>query len=225
LKTWELLHELQAKFGNLSSYDDFYCGSDYLENVRSGNIKDNDILLMLSIDGAQLYAHKASDCWIYIWVIMDFSPNERDKKRFVLPGGFIPGKPKILESYLFPGLHHVCTLQREGLVIWDAYQNQQFTSQLFIALKTADGPAMALLNGLIGHHGKFGCWLYCLVPRRHKPNGPHYYPALLKPVDYVMPGCDHDDLPYTLSMVSSSKSYLSNLDHLLKSPNDTQYKK
>jgi hypothetical protein len=75
-KTWELIHELQAKFGNLSSYDDFYSGSDYLENVRSGNIKDNNILLMLSIDGAQLYAHKASDCWIYIWVIMDFSPNE-----------------------------------------------------------------------------------------------------------------------------------------------------
>lgn len=224
-KTWELIHKLQAKFGNLSSYNDFYCGSNYLKNVQSGNIKDNDIILMLSINSTQLYAHKASDCWIYIWVIMDFSPDEWYKKRFVLPGGFIPGKPKVIESYLFPGLHHICVLQREGLVIWDAYQNQLFTLQLFIALNTADRPAMALLNGLVGHHGKFGCQLYCPVPGWHKPNGPHYYLALLKPVDYVMPGCDHDDLPYTISMVSSSKSYLSNLNHLLKSPNNTQYKK
>jgi hypothetical protein len=74
-KTWEIIRELQANSGKLSSYDDFYSGSDYLENVRSGKIQDNDIVLMLSIDGAQLYAHKASDCWIYLWVIMDLSPN------------------------------------------------------------------------------------------------------------------------------------------------------
>jgi hypothetical protein len=50
------------------------------------------------MDGTQLYAHKASDCWIYIWVIMDLSPDEHYKKRHVLPGGFIPSpnKPKII---------------------------------------------------------------------------------------------------------------------------------
>jgi hypothetical protein len=80
---------------------------------------------------------------------------------------------------------------------------------------------MAYLNGLVGHHGELGCQLYCPVPGR----GSHYYPALLKPVDYVMPGCDHDDLPYTISMVSYSNLYLTNLDYLLKSPNKTKYKK
>ena len=75
-KTWELIRELQAKFGNLSTYNDFYCSSNYLENVRSGKIKDTDIILMLSINGAQLYTHKALDCWIYIWVLMDLSPDE-----------------------------------------------------------------------------------------------------------------------------------------------------
>ncbi len=65
----------------------FFSGSDYLENVRSGKIRDNDIILMLSIDGAQLYAHKSSDCWIYLWVIMDFSPDNRYKKHHVLPVG------------------------------------------------------------------------------------------------------------------------------------------
>ena len=85
---------------------------------------------MLSIDGAQLYAHKMSDCWIYLWVIMDLSPDDRYKKRHVLPGGFIPGpnKPKILDSFLFPGLHHVRALQIEGLHIWDAFRDEKFIS-------------------------------------------------------------------------------------------------
>ena len=102
-KTWEIIRELLRNSGHLSSYDDFYCGSDYLENVRSGKIQDNDIVLMLSIDGAQLYAHKTSDCWIYIWIIMDFSPEERYMKRHVIPGGFIPGKPKNIDSFYFQG--------------------------------------------------------------------------------------------------------------------------
>ncbi len=65
-----------------------------------------------------------------------------------------------------------------------------------------------------------------LSPGRHKPNGPHYYPALLKPDNYTMSGCDHEDLPFThFGLVSSSDLYLHNLNFLLKSPNETQYKK
>lgn len=158
---------------------------------------------------------------------MDISPNERYKKKHVLPGGFIPGpnKPKNLDLFLFPGLHHLCALQREGLVIWDAAADRLFLSKLFLALNVADGPGMAFLNGLVGHHGKFGCRLYCPVPGRHKPNGSHYYPALLKPIDYVMPGCDHDDLSHYIPLSTSPTLYLSNLRFLLDSPNETQYKK
>ena len=118
--------------------------------------------ICLSIDGAQLYAHKASDCWIYIWIIMDFAPDERYKKKHVLPGGFIPGpnKPKNLDSFLFPGLHHLHALQREGLRIWDSSEDRLLISNLFLALNTADGPGMAYLNGLVGHHGKYGCRLF-----------------------------------------------------------------
>jgi hypothetical protein len=99
------------------------------------------------------------------------------KKAYVLPGGFIPGpnKPKNMDSFLFPGLHHLCALQREGLYIWDASTNRLFISKLFLGLSTADGPGMAYLNGLVGHHGKYGCRLYCPVPGCHKPNGSHYY--------------------------------------------------
>jgi hypothetical protein len=44
---------------------------------------------------------------------MDLSPDEHYKKRHVLSGGFIPGpnKPKIIDLFLFPGLHHLSALQ------------------------------------------------------------------------------------------------------------------
>lgn len=165
-KTQDIIEELQKNSGNLSDYEDFLHGSDYLENVRNGNIRDTDMVLIFSIDGAQLYAHKASDCWIYIWVLFDLSPDERYKKKHVLPGGFIPGpnKPKNMDSFLFPGLYHLAAVQNEGLPVWDALSSQKFHSRLFLALNTADGPGMAYLNGLVGHHGKFGCRLYCPVP-------------------------------------------------------------
>ena len=60
--TSAIIAELETNEGNLSSYDDFFHGADYLENVKKGSISDDDIVLMLSMDGAQLYAHKASDC-------------------------------------------------------------------------------------------------------------------------------------------------------------------
>ncbi|KIJ95010.1 hypothetical protein K443DRAFT_42590, partial [Laccaria amethystina LaAM-08-1] len=119
---------------------------------------------------------------------------------------------------------HLAALQKEGLTIWNAAIDQIFKSQPFLALDTADGPAMAYLNSLVGHHGKFGCRLYCPTPGRHKTNGSHYYPALLKPLDYTMAGCDHPDLSH-FSTTTSYGHYFTNLRFLLASPNDTQYKK
>jgi len=80
-------------------------------------------------------------------------------KKCVLPGGFITGpkKPKHPDTYLFPSLHHLSALQKEGLHIWDANQQKMVTSHPFLCLATTDGPGMAYLNGLVGHHGKNGC--------------------------------------------------------------------
>jgi hypothetical protein len=103
-----ILELLKTNGGILSSYNDYFYRSDYLDTVQDDQINDNDMTLMLSLDGAQLYHYKQSDCWIYIWIIMDLPPNIRYHKKSVLIGGIIPGpnKPKIIDSYLFPGLHH-----------------------------------------------------------------------------------------------------------------------
>jgi hypothetical protein len=70
--TEKIREELRQQNGTrVSPYGDFFNGSDYLDAVGDKNIMPEDVVLMFSIDGAQLYRNKASDCWIYIWVIMD----------------------------------------------------------------------------------------------------------------------------------------------------------
>jgi hypothetical protein len=182
-RTQEAFDEIQQN-GALASYDDFFHGQDYLQAVSDGKIKLGDMVLMLSIDGAQLYRSKASDCWIYIWVVFDHAPDLRYKKKYVPVGSIIPGpnKPKVVDSFLFPGLHPLAAIQKEGLRIWDSLHNTLFPLYPFSALNTADGPGMVYLNGFVGYHGKHGCRLYCGLKGRHKPGGSHYYPALLKPI-------------------------------------------
>ena len=70
-----------------SLYTDFFDSDAYLEAVRTGAIVDDDTVLMLSLDGAQLYRNKLSECWIYIWIVMDLPPDRRYKKCHIIPGG------------------------------------------------------------------------------------------------------------------------------------------
>ena len=206
-------------------YNDIYSGSDYLDAVESGRITEDDMVLMLSIDGAQLYQSKQSDCWIYIWVVFDLPPDKRYKKKYVLPGGFIPGpnKPKNVDSFLFPGLYHAATLAKEGLKVWDAHQDRVFTSNPFLFLGTADGPGMTYLNGLSGHSGAQGCRLFCAVRGRRKAGATHYYPALSKPINYNVIGSNHEDIDAKHLPGGSPDIYLESLKKLLGAQNQAQY--
>ena len=99
-----------------------------------------------------------------------------------------------MDSFIFPGLHHVAALMKEGLGVWDAARDLIFLSHPFLHLGATDGPGMTNLNGLTGHSGAFGCRLYCAVKGHRKEGGNHYYSALLKPNDYDVAGCNHDDV-------------------------------
>ncbi|KIK76480.1 hypothetical protein PAXRUDRAFT_18180 [Paxillus rubicundulus Ve08.2h10] len=127
-RTHEIFEDLRHHEGVQETYNDFLDGSDYLEVVMEGKIKDEDLVLMFLIDGAQLYRNKQSDCWMSIWVVFNCSPDSRYKKKYVLLGVIIPGpnKPKNIDSFLFPGFHHVAALQHEGLPIWDALQDTRY---------------------------------------------------------------------------------------------------
>jgi hypothetical protein len=59
--TDKILAELAANDNvHVSAYKDFFDGTDYLEAVLNEKIKAGDMVLMLSIDGAQLYRNKGS---------------------------------------------------------------------------------------------------------------------------------------------------------------------
>ncbi|KAG1807871.1 uncharacterized protein BJ212DRAFT_1206955, partial [Suillus subaureus] len=84
-RTQSILDELKMTGGIPDVYEDVLHGKQYLDACQSGKIKDRDAVLVLSIDGAQLYESKRSDCWIYIWVLFDHSPDARYQKKYVLP--------------------------------------------------------------------------------------------------------------------------------------------
>jgi hypothetical protein len=193
-RTEEIIAQIQENSGQIMEFNDYCHGQEYLNAVFQGDILANDIVILLSLNGAQLYKNKTSDCWIYIWVILNYSPELRYKKQYVLSGGFIPSpnKPKNVDSFLFPSIHHLAGLQREGLCMWDAINNRVFKSFVFFAFGTADMPGMTYLSGLVGHSGAFGCCLYCPVKGRLR--GRSYYPTHLKPDNYHTRGSDHEDV-------------------------------
>ncbi|KAJ3516244.1 hypothetical protein NMY22_g14258 [Coprinellus aureogranulatus] len=132
---------------NIEVFDDYVCGSDYLTAVLDGRISDDDMVLVLSADGAQLYKNKGSDCWIYIWVIMDLPPGARYKKRHVIPAAFIPGpnNPRHFDSFSFPSFQHLAALQKTGLRVWDPINKRVFASKLFLLYVTADATLASFL--------------------------------------------------------------------------------
>lgn len=229
--TDRVLADFKANGNKMSELSDWVHGEEYIQAASDGRINEHTTTLLLSLDGAQLYRSKQSDCWIYIWVLLDRSPETRYRKRHVLIGGVIPGpnKPKNVDSYLFPGLQHLAALMKEGLMIWDASTEELFKSHPFLAFLTADGPGMQYINGFVGHSGRYGCRLYCPIKGRHKKSAGHHYPAMLKPdSSYAVEGSMHEDFSLRTQPLRPQKEsaarYKDNLDWLLRSANLTQYR-
>ena len=144
-RTEQVLDEY-ARTQRISVIDDIAASWDYLGAVLEGEVDPNDIVLMSSLDGSQVYKDKESDCWLYIWVILNLSPGRCYRKIHVIPGGFIPGpkKPKNIDSFMVVGLHHLSAIQKEGLQIWDASCNETFCSHPYLLFTTADGPGLVI---------------------------------------------------------------------------------
>jgi hypothetical protein len=83
---------------------------------------------------------------------------------------------------------------------------------------------MTHLNGLVGHQGALGCCTYCLMPGQHKEGASQYFPAALKPHNFNVAGCNHDDVNLWVPRPPDFTSYSSNLQLLLHSTSLTCYK-
>ena len=215
--------------GSLDKYDDVSCGNDILSAWTSGALQKSDVALQLSIDGAQLRADQPSEAWVFIWIFHNLPPNLHYKKRFVIPGAIVPGpnKPGDIDSFLFPSLYHVASLQRKGLWIYDASVDLYIPhSKLLIVVATADSLGSVAMSGMVGHSGKYGCRLYCNMPSRHCTGDGHYYPAMLTLHDYTVLGCDHSDvLDNNLAAHCNhlDQKYRQNLDYLLTANTQTEF--
>ena len=186
--TAAIIAQIEANEGHIPIFDDVYNSSNYLEAIAHGDITSDDMVPMFSIDGAQLYQMKVSNCWISIWIVVDHSPDLWYKKNHVFLATFIPGLNKLKHpnSFVFLGLYHLVALQKEGLMVWDAVEDRLFKSYPYLLFAIADGPGMTYLNGLVGHSGVYGCRLYCPTKGHHKTNTSIYYPypALLLPTPF-----------------------------------------
>ncbi|KAH8802337.1 hypothetical protein DL96DRAFT_1773948 [Flagelloscypha sp. PMI_526] len=232
----EKIKKMGHKALDPDEWDDIFCGHDYVKLVLEGKIKPTDMVVMFSIDGAQLYPSKPSDCWIYIWVILDLRPGIRYGKKYVVPGGFIggPNPPKIPESYTLPGFHHLAILQKEGLPIWDSSlghsPDANFISHIWLLLSTADGPGQQHMSGANGHTARIACRFFCRMLGRHRLRAPQYYPALLRPTNSAYPDTEQDDISVSSLRTSPSSpdshaAYNSAMLYLLESTSTTDYRK
>ncbi|KDQ09065.1 hypothetical protein BOTBODRAFT_78125, partial [Botryobasidium botryosum FD-172 SS1] len=82
--TESIFVELKRK-KRIEIYKDTLYGTKHRDAVKAGDIGEDDPVLVLSVDGAQLYRDKKSDCWIYIWILLNLSPRKRYKKRYIFP--------------------------------------------------------------------------------------------------------------------------------------------
>ncbi|KIK33172.1 hypothetical protein CY34DRAFT_27083 [Suillus luteus UH-Slu-Lm8-n1] len=81
------------------------------------------------------------------------------------------------------------------------------------------------MSNLVGHSSKVGCCMYCPIKGCHKPGASQYYPVLLKPHNYSVVWCDHDDVNVYNLPLGTSEGYVHQLKHLMASPNQTQFEK
>lgn len=127
--------------------------------VESGQISDNNMLLILSMDGTQFYRNKELDTWFGIATLIDFAPEIHHTKEMVLPTFVIgsPNAPQHYDSFLFSMFAHLSACQKLGLQIWDALTQASFSICPWFGFGTADTVGMAELNGWVGHHGRNRC--------------------------------------------------------------------
>jgi hypothetical protein len=222
------LQQLVNEGGEISELKDYIDGLLYQSLVDENTIKPEDIVVLFSMDGAQLLQLKASDCWIYIWIVLEFSPEERFKKNIgVYPGGFIPGpnNPKNYDSFLFRGLHYMNALMKDGLGIWDASRRLSYTSHPYLIFTTLDGVALARIHGMNGHLGAVGCRIMCPQKARRRKNGKRYYPACRKANGEPVDGSDHPDIDPAHVEAPSSTVYDAGLRKVLASRSDAEFKR
>jgi hypothetical protein len=229
-KLRENLANARANGDATTTFSDVLSGAAFLERYANGTIRDTDIMLFFSTDGAQLYRNKASNCWFSIACILNLPPDLRYKKTDILPLCIIPGgehEPKDMDSFNFPVFEQMAALMRDGFRIWDAETRTTFHAYLHLCIAGADQVGLTTLDGGVGHKGRRSCRLKCPYGGRRKPGGPRYYPVLQCPHEYDVAGSAHPDEPAEriAAYEPDEQQYLRDLADVLRARPGDEYEK
>ena len=230
-KTKAVFEALENMTAEEFVHDDIFTGSEYINLVERLDLTSDDMVVSFSLDGAQLYQNKKSDTWIGIWIVAEYDPTTRYKKKHILPALIIPGpsKPKNLDSFIFRSFHHFSALQREqggkGFRSWDGLKEAVISSRLILAFATADALGLVELDGRVGHHGRHGCRFGCEMQGQHKPNSGHYFAAHLCPSKNTVEDCNHPDVDLRTITRLSPERYQEQLSIVVNSLDQNDYEK
>jgi hypothetical protein len=229
-KMQQLKEELGPQLDGLpDNLEDIFHGEALLRAIRDGLIGPDDTVVCSTMDGAQLYMSKQSDCWFVVWIVFRLGPDKRYKKKHVIVDTIVPGKNKPVHmfSFMFVTLQIIAALMRmndgKGMPMWSAAEKRLFLTRLFLALNLADAPGMATVNGLVGHTGARGCRLLCDLIGRRKPGSGTYYPALLRPANYTVRGCTHGNVnPGEIKLITEAE-YRAALERIERAASQAEY--
>lgn len=140
-------------------------GIKYFEDPR-------DVALGLSTDGFTVHGFTF---WPLIIFLYNLPPTIRFLLQNILALGVIPGKPVLIDTFLWPFLQEIWKLA-SGVPAFDILSSQNFLLRAFLILIFGDIPAIAMLMRMKGHNGISPCRACPIIatPLRRGPRVTYY---------------------------------------------------
>ena len=121
-------------------------GTKYFEDHR-------DVALGLSTDG---FTEHGFTFWPLIIFLYNLPPTIRFLLQNIFALGIIPGKPVLIDTFLWPFLQELWKFA-SGVAAFDILSHQNFILRAFLILIFGDIPAIAMLMRMKGHNGVSPC--------------------------------------------------------------------
>ncbi|CAG8814383.1 24339_t:CDS:2, partial [Cetraspora pellucida] len=138
---------------------------------------EQDVALVASVDGYQIFRQKTNNCWIVLVINANLAFENHVKKENLLINIIIPRpkEPKDINTYLFSMIKE---LHKRDINCYDAFKEEYFILHAVIVNWSGDTPELTKLMGITEHNSYKGCQ-YCNL--RGVRTNHIYYPTTPPP--------------------------------------------